>query len=847
MLTSSLIRASWRDLTRRGWQFGLMVLGVALGVAVVVAIDLANTSATRAFELSTGSVVGRATHRIEAGPAGVPVSVYSQLVRAGRVGELAPIVEAYGVAPTLADKPLRLLGIDPLAENPFREFFGGGRPQGPGFERFYTEPGTVIVSSGLAASFDLTPGDTFEFLVNGRRAILTVLGILSMPNEGGNGLPDEIILTDIASAQQVVGQPDSLSRIDVIANGEQADRIRGLLPTGVEVAPASQQAQIASQLSNAFQLNLTALSLLALVVGMFLIYNTTTFSVVQRRFVLATMRSLGVTADQLFALILFEAMVIGAAGALLGIALGWVLGQGAVRLVTQTINDFYFVVSVRQAPLTTWAVVKGLLLGVGSSVLAAAPPAWEAASVPPVTAMQRSSLESRVRRWLPVVSGGGVGLAAAGVGLLVVFDRSLVASFAGMFAILLGIALMVPVLTIAMMRAAGWALRRTVGVLGGISARTVTNALSRTSVAIAALMVALSVTIGVGVMIESFRSTVINWLDLSLRADLYVSAPTAGGGTRPTTDLDPGWADRLAQLPGIETVETFRSVTVESEFGPIQLSVADASRARDARLYRFASGSADDVWQRVVNGAVIVSEPFAYQHGLPNRGGEVELQTDQGLETFSVVGVYYDYASDRGTVLMAEGTYHRYWRDRAISSIALYLAPEAQEDQVRAQVQATLAGSGLTVQANRSIRQEALRIFDRTFAITGALRLLAVLVAFVGVVSALLALQLERSRELATLQALGLTKGGLWSLTLLETGLMGLTAGLLSLPTGLVLALVLIYVINLRSFGWTIQLVPAPLIFVQALIVAVLAALLAGLYPLRRLNQMQIADALRQE
>jgi putative ABC transport system permease protein len=847
MLTIALMRASWRDLTRRGWQFGLMVLGVALGVAVVVAIDLANTSATRAFELSTESVVGRATHRIDAGPAGVPDGVYSGLVRAGGVGDLAPIVEAYGIAPELESQPLRLLGVDPFAEGPFRDFSGGDRPLGPGFERFYLEPGTVIISAGLADRYDLAPGSSFDFLINGRKMSLTVLGVLSPADAGSSGLPDEILLTDIASAQQAVGQLDSLTRIDVFANGEQAKRIQDLLPTGVELLPASQRAQTASQLSDAFQLNLTALSLLALVVGMFLIYNTTTFSVVQRRFVLATMRSLGVTADQLFSLILFEAAVIGSAGAALGVGLGWALGQGAVRLVTQTINDFYFVVSVRQAPLTMWLVVKGMLLGVGSSVLAAAPPAWEAASVPPVTAMQRSTLENRVRRWLPAASAGGVGLAAVGVVLLIVFDQSLVASFAGMFAILLGIALLVPWLTIVVMRAAGWVLRRAVGVLGGISARTVTNALSRTSVAIAALMVALSVTIGVGVMIESFRSTVINWLDLSLRADLYVSAPVAGGGTRPTADLDPAWADRLAQLPGVETVETFRSVTVDSEFGPIQLSVADASRARDARLYRFASGSAAEVWQQVVNGTVIVSEPFAYQHGLSARGGRVQLQTDQGPKTFPVVGVYYDYASDRGTVLMAKSTYHRYWRDRAISSIALYLAPGVLEDQVQGRVRAALAGSGLTVQPNRSIRQEALRIFDRTFAITGALRLLAVLIAFVGVVSALLALQLERSRELATLQALGLTKGGLWSLTLLETGLMGLTAGLLSLPTGLILALVLIYVINLRSFGWTIQLAPAPQVFVQALVVAVAAALLAGLYPLRRLNHMQIADALRQE
>jgi putative ABC transport system permease protein len=178
--------------------------------------------------------------------------------------------------------------------------------------------------------------------------------------------------------------------------------------------------------------------------------------------------------------------------------------------------------------------------------------------------------------------------------------------------------------------------------------------------------------------------------------------------------------------------------------------------------------------------------------------------------------------------------------------LALYIDP-AQEQAVRQQAQAMVAPAGLSVQANRSIREEALRVFDRTFAITAALRLLAVVVAFIGVLSALLALQLERRRELATLRALGMTIGGLWKMTLLETGLMGAAAGVLAIPTGLVLALVLIYVINLRSFGWTIQLAVDPAIFLQALLIGLAAALLAGIQPMRRLARLEVADALRQE
>jgi putative ABC transport system permease protein len=225
----------------------------------------------------------------------------------------------------------------------------------------------------------------------------------------------------------------------------------------------------------------------------------------------------------------------------------------------------------------------------------------------------------------------------------------------------------------------------------------------------------------------------------------------------------------------------------------------------------------------------------------------VTLQTDQGYQTFPVAGIYYDYTSDQGTVLMSDNIYHRYWQDREISSMGVFLAPGANADRVSAALRAALTGTGLLVQANAAVRQEALAIFDRTFAITAALRVLAVVVAFIGVVSALMALQLERRRELATLQALGLPPASMWALSLLETGLMGLMAGVLSLPTGLFLAWALIAVVNLRSFGWTIRLMASPYVFVQALLVGVAAALLAAIYPGLQARRESIAEGLRQE
>ena len=240
-------------------------------------------------------------------------------------------------------------------------------------------------------------------------------------------------------------------------------------------------------------------------------------------------------------------------------------------------------------------------------------------------------------------------------------------------------------------------------------------------------------------------------------------------------------------------------------------------------------------------------DPFAFRHRLPSRGARVELLTDRGLRSFPVAGVFYDYTTEQGVVLLSRNVYEEHWDDRAISSLGVYVAPGHETSDVVAALREALSGTMLQATPNRSLRAGALEVFDRTFAVTQALRLLAVVVAFIGVWSALLALQVERTRELATLEVLGLGEGQKWTLAFLETGLMGAVAGLLSWPLGWLLANILVHVINVRSFGWTMRLEADPWLFAQALAVSVVAAVLASVYPVIRLRRRSLAAALRSE
>jgi putative ABC transport system permease protein len=857
----TLLKTGLRYLLRRPLQSILCILGVALGVAMVIAIDLANGSAARAFELSTETVAGRATHQIVGSGAGLDEAVYRRLKVELGVREAAPVVESYAIAVELDQQPLRVLGVDAFAEAPFRSYLGQGNAplRQNDLTDFFVRPDALLIGQETAARYGLRLGDALTLRAGDARRTMRIAGILNPADERSRRALDGLAIVDISTAQELFNMAGRLSHIDLIADERTEagrallDRIRAILPPGAAIVKPSARSQSVESLTDAFRLNLTALSLLALVVGMFLIYNTITFSVVQRRPIIGTLRCLGVTQAEVFRQVLLETLLLGAIGGVLGIGLGILLGRGAVGLVSQTINDLYYTVNVRSVDVDPWTLAKGFGLGLAASLLAALAPAYEATSIPPITALRRSAGEQRVRWLLPRVALAGLVMLAVGAAMLLL-SRALVVNLGGIFFALIGLALASPMATIGLMGALQPLLDRLAGLVGRLSARGVVNAISRTAIAIASLMVAVSVIIGLQSMINSFRTTVESWLDASLTADVYIAPPATGINASNAT-IAPSVVADFEALPDVSDVTRFRRVSVDfrtadAEYRPASLLAIRSNRERSARTFVWTLRPADGLWASMAGqDEVQVSEPFANKYGITPQNNRLLLRTDQGERAFQVVAVYYDYASDAGVIVMRHETYRRYWQDAQISSLALYVNP-AQVSDLGAfvdQLRRRFAGRDLVISANRELRADALAIFERTFTITGALNLLATVVAFIGVLSALMALQIERTRELGMLRANGMTLRQLWRMTLLETGLMGGTAGLLAMPTGFLLALILVYIINLRSFGWTIRLDLQWETFAQAMVVAVVSALLAAIYPMLRLGRLEIARAVREE
>ena len=416
--------------------------------------------------------------------------------------------------------------------------------------------------------------------------------------------------------------------------------------------------------------------------------------------------------------------------------------------------------------------------------------------------------------------------------------------FAGLFLVMIACATDAPSAALGLLRGVHPIAAALFGLVGRLATRGIAAALSRTSVAIAALMIAVSAAIGVGVMIASFREAVVRWLEGTLRADIYVSAPSLVGN-RPDATLDPALAARLGATPGVARVSTSRGALVPGPAGPVQVIALDVDPARRPR-WRFREGGSDGVWDPDGE-QVVVSEPYANRHGA-RTGAAVRLRTDRGERDFRVAGVFYDYGSSAGVIVMSRRTYDRFWDDRRVTSLGIELAPGADAGAVMAALRERAAGiQDVVVRGNRALREASLLIFDRTFAITGVLRTLTLAVAFIGMLAALMALGLERAREIGVLRTLGLTPRQVWVLVTAQTGLMGLLAGVLAVPGGLLLAWVLVFVVNRRSFGWTMPIELSPAILLQGVALSVLAALLAGLYPAWKMATSLPAEAVRDE
>lgn len=813
---------------------------LALGVAVFISVRLANRAAVASFTHFTDTLTGQSDWIIQPAAGTLPESVLPELRTAliGQPTAIIPVVETTGARPvnsaaTVSDvrTTFTLLGVDLIAlanlaqqQSTDQRFFSStsGSPSsgvrgtdssGAFWASFRAGP-QIWISAALAA--ELGDARTLDLLINDTLHTLPIAGTIPAVADAPQ-VPASLVLLDLPHLQTLAGKLGRIDRVEfVIAPGPRAAERREALRLRLAdlgrngerwlVTSPGAKRETAETMTRAFRLNLTVLSLIALLVGLYLIFQALDGAVVRRRGEIAILRSLGVEEAAIQRAWLAEAALLGLTGGGCGLLLGWAGAQFSVRAVGQTVNALYYATTVSSAAPSLGDVVMGLTLGLGASLLAGWWPAREAARTPPAQVLVRhvgAAAGPAILRyaWL------GFGMVAVGV-----FATQLpplrfaggarfpLAGYVAAFLWIFGGGIL-----------AGFLLPRFASLAGNMRQRFATArvALSHLSVpsgrhrlAVAALLCAIGMTAGMAILVASFEETVQNWVRHSLQADLYVSSNGAQSASSQNRMAPATWRG-LVDHPGVDAASVLSIYPLELDGTSTTLTGTDLSLMRERADRSWVQAPSNpDLTDPTRNGSLaLVSESFA-ERFRKHRGDTLRIPTPTGSRELTIEGVYADYGNERGSILVDRVHLTEWFNDDHAANVSLYLRPGIDMDALRSELMKS--HPGLSIYTNASLRSEILRIFRQTFSITYALEVIGVAVAVIGLALTQVSVLLDRRDELTTLRALGFTRGEIARVAAIEGSVVAACGVIGGLLVSLALGWLLIHVINKQSFGWTL-------------------------------------------
>lgn len=845
----------WTRFTLRHWrqaprQSLLLVAILALGVSVYLSIRLANRAAVAGFENFTETVTGRSDFILQP-PAGVLDESALATMRRALGPEpvaLVPVIETTATRPrppgteesideSFGREAFQVVGVDLIAS---ANLAGSRSRADPEAMRPTGSAHAVWITAALAARDRLAPGGTLSLIFDDSIVPLEIAGVL--PEVEGLPTPSTtLVVMDLPDLQRLLHRTGRIDRVEVVlpAGPDAAARrtaVRDALESASDgrwevITPESRRAT-GETMTAAFRLNLTVLSLIALLVGLLLILQALDGAVVRRRQEIAILRSLGVESRVVQLAWLLEAATLGALGGLAGAFLGWAGAQLAVRFVARTVDQLYYANTVDAAALAPAELLGALVLGVLASVLAGWVPARAAAGTPPAQMLGRghiaTGLRFLARRW------PGPLLIAAGCALVFVPPLRLaggvhfpLAGYGAALCWILGAGLLGP------------ALLRPIAALGRhVAATRPTLALARTHLrhitgrhrlAAAGLITATGMTAGMIVLVGSFEHTLRGWIDRSLRADLFIASDGAQNASA-RGRLTPALWTEIATDPAVAGAELFQGYAVQVDGKPTFLGGYEyRGRLPEKDLPWIVPPAVAPAALEAHPDLAYASESFSERFSVA-RGSRVEVPTPAGPRSLEIAGIFADYGSDRGSLLVARTRLVEWFQDESIINMAVHVAAGHTAEDLRARL--LTAHPGLRVMANADLRGRILTIFRQTFSITYALELIGVVVAVAGLGLMLASILLDRRDQLTTLRALGMTHREIAAVAAWEgagTALAGVATGL---ALSLALGWLLVFVINKQSFGWTLQYVvpaaPLALLAVTVIGTATLASWFVG-------------------
>ncbi len=837
----------WRPLKRRPWRFLVTVVGVAAGVAAVVATVAASRAAVRAFSEGVDEVAGQA--RIEIGrPGGVPTSVLAQLRPLSRDAVIVPVVEEVALLVELGDG-VRVLGVDLLVDSQVRPMLE--EAAGDKVVELLTGRG-VVLPTVLASELGVEAGDAVTLSARARAEPLTVVATLDVDRL--SAVWERVVVMDVALAMELFGRGDEVDRIELVprpgvSEAELRQGLEGRLPDDVNVQPPSRRRETAEQMVASLRFNLVALSAISVLVGAVLVATTLATSVVQRRYTVALLRSLGASRGQIAGAVLAEAGAIGLLGGVLGTAAGLLGARAALTSVRYSVTALLRTSLATDIEAELWLVALGVGLALAVSLAAAVLPLEEALRTPPLQGLVDAA--PRRMRLLSLALHGALLAAMAAAALWLIGQpawwglpiAAMVACLGVMAMLLVGASPLLDLLA----RFGS----RTVGRLTGVSVRLASAAISasrrRAAWAGGAVSVSVALAVAIVTMVGSFRGTVERWSEEGMRADVWMR-PLAMERGVPTGQLDPAIVDLAVDLFGDEAVDPFYAIDISYRGRPVSFAGAAFDVVARHGSVPFPGRDSSEVFaQAWTERGAVVNEPFANRFGVVE-GDRLVLDLPGGPFETHVVGVFSDYSRSHGLVVVDRSQFLERFPGRGPLDMALFLPDDVDALAARDRMLDAVRGRFLIEAfSNRELKTEVLAAFEKTFAITTALSIVAAVVAVVAVLTVLLTLVGERRRELATVRALGASRRQIGTMVVAEAGLLAVAATVAGVAAGLVVGVILVEVVNLQSFGWSLDLdLPWSEVLRIAGWVAV-ACVAAGLVPALAALRLEPSEVLREE
>lgn len=831
LLTYALILGPFRENPgRTALALGAIALGIALGVAV----HLINASAVNEFELAARHLAGEADLVVRGARAGFEESLYPRLARLPQVEAANPAVEAEVQLAGRQDT-LKIVGFDPLRAAQVQP---GLLPERSGMVTDLFDADAVLLSPVAAEWLGLKSGDELRIYVGTRTVALRIAGLL--PH---GAYRQRLAVMDIAAVQWRLARLGRLNRIDLklrpgVDVGSFRRELQRMLPAGVHAITPETEAGRTASLSRAYRLNLDMLAMIALFTGAFLVFSSQVLALLRRRSQIALLRVIGVTRAALALQLIAEGAVVGVLGAAAGVLLGYLLAHYAVTLAGADLGAGYFRSVAASLDAEPQALALFFALGVLFATLGAAAPAWEAARRPPAQALRAGDEEEGLRKLRS--TGWGIAAIAAGLGLalLPAINGLPIAGYVAIGLILLGSVLVMPRLAAACLKR----LPLPSHAAAAIAVAQLKATPRQAAISIAAIVISMSLMVSMLIMVSSFRVSLEAWLERMLPADLYLRAARSGE----TGFLTPDEQERIAATPGFEKVEFLRSqsLLLNSDRPPLTLLARPIEAATANNVLPLQApplvprpDEPPPVW---------ISEVAADLYGL-RTGDRVRLPIGN-THSYTVAGVWRDYARQNGAIVIDRKLYIQLTGDRLANDAALWLATGTTVAQAQRTLRDRLGDAdGIEIATTREVRAVSLAIFDRTFAITYALEVAAVVIGLFGVSVSFSAQALARRREFGVLRHIGMTRREIAAMLGSEGALVTAFGAAFGVGVGWVVSLILIHVVNRQSFHWSMELhMPwLPLAGFAALVVV--AAVATAIWSGRAAMDSDVVRAVRED